>query len=87
MKLWYYLPVINVVLFLLFGWDKHQAVHDGWRVSEKTQLVLALLGGSIGAMTGMRLFHHKTRKALFRYGIPLMLVAELAGYAYLRFVR
>ncbi len=83
----YYLLFVNILVFLLYGWDKHQAVHNGRRISEKTLLAGALLGGGAGALAAMRVFHHKTRKAAFRFGVPLILAGEAAVYAYLKFVR
>ena len=87
MKPQYYLTVVNILVFLLYGWDKYQAAHNGWRISEKTLLAGALLGGGPGALAAMRIFHHKTRKAAFRFGVPAILVIEAAAYAYLKFVR
>ncbi|MBQ3272473.1 MAG: DUF1294 domain-containing protein [Solobacterium sp.] len=87
MSLRYYLATVNILVFLLYGWDKHQAAHGGWRISEKTLLAGALLGGGAGALAAMRIFHHKTRKAAFRFGVPVILVIEAAAYMYLKFVR
>lgn len=56
---------INLIAFILYGADKYQAKRGGWRVSESTLLLAALLGGGIGSYAGMKLFHHKTRKAHF----------------------
>ena len=75
--LWY-LAAVNLVTFTVYGVDKAKARRGAWRVPEKTLFVLALLGGSIGALTGMKFFHHKTRKWYFRFGIPAILIAQLA---------
>ena len=56
----YYLIVINVVSFLVYGIDKWKAKQGSWRISEATLLILAVIGGSIGAMLGMKVWHHKT---------------------------
>ncbi len=48
------------------------------RIPEKTLFIAAILGGSVGAMAGMAFFHHKTRKAAFRWGMPLILILQLA---------
>ena len=56
----YYLIVINVVTFLVYGIDKWKAKKGSWRISEATLLILAVIGGSIGAMLGMKVWHHKT---------------------------
>ena len=76
-----YLPAINLLAFLIYGADKRKARREQWRVPEKTLLLLALLGGSAGALLGMRVFHHKTRKWYFRFGIPAMLLLQLAAAA------
>ncbi len=78
-----WLVVINLVTFLVFGLDKWKAkrtqAHPRTRrVPEKTLFLLALLGGSVGALLGMRVWHHKTLHRSFRYGIPAILLAELA---------
>ena len=56
----YYLIVINIVTFLVYGIDKWKAKKGSWRISEATLLILAAIGGSIGAMLGMKVWHHKT---------------------------
>ena len=56
----YYLIVINVVTFLVYGIDKWKAKQGSWRISEATLLILAIIGGSIGALLGMKIWHHKT---------------------------
>ena len=71
-----YLPVINLAAFILYGADKKKARQGKWRISEKTLLGIAAAGGSIGALAGMHVFHHKTRHWYFRYGIPVMLFVQ-----------
>ena len=80
-----YLIAINVCTMIVFAVDKQKARAGAWRVPEKTLLFLAIVGGSIGALVGMHLFHHKTRKPLFRYGIPLILIVQgiLVGVLFL----
>ena len=56
----YYLIVTNVVTFLVYGIDKWKAKKGSWRISEATLLILAAIGGSIGALLGMKIWHHKT---------------------------
>lgn len=56
---------LNFINFLLFGYDKFQAKQGGWRIPEKVLLGLTLLGGGVGALAGMWLFRHKTRKNHF----------------------
>ena len=79
-----YLLLINVVGFVLMGIDKRRARRDQWRISEKTLFLPPLLGGTVGAILGMRVFHHKTRHWYFRYGLPALLVLQLAlvGWLY-----
>ena len=59
-----------------FGIDKRKAVRHKYRIPEATLLGLALIGGAAGALAGMHLFHHKTRKPLFR-AIPVLLAAQI----------
>ena len=91
-----YLAVMNLVTFLVFGLDKWKAKRKAKneavrRVPEKTLFLLAALGGSIGALTGMRVFRHKTLHRSFRLGIPAILALQIiipAGlYVYFHFVR
>ncbi len=73
-----WLAVINLVTFAVYGIDKAKAKRGTWRVPEKTLFLLPLLGGSLGALLGMRVFHHKTKHWYFVWGIPLILLAQLA---------
>lgn len=73
---WLLLAAINLFAFLLFGADKRRAEQGAWRISERTLLGIALFGGSVGALCGMRFFHHKTRKARFSFGIPFILIGQ-----------
>ena len=76
MTIW--LVIINTIAVVVYGWDKFCA-KQGWRrVPEKSLLLLAALGGSIGAMGAMAFFRHKTRHLKFRYGVPLIFVLQLA---------
>ena len=79
----YYLLAVNIATFLLYGVDKYKAKKNKWRTSEATLLALAAIGGSIGAWTGMRLWHHKTMHKKFKYGIPLIIILQVALVAYL----
>jgi uncharacterized membrane protein YsdA (DUF1294 family) len=74
----YYLIVINVVTFLVYGIDKWKAKQSKWRISEATLLLLAIIGGSVGAWLGMKTWHHKTMHKKFKYGLPLILLAQIA---------
>ena len=81
-----YLLIVNVAAFAVYGADKRRARQGRWRVPEKTLFLLAIVGGSVGALLGMWCFHHKTRHWYFRYGIPAILVVQLAlaGWLWLR---
>ena len=79
----YYLLAINFVSFFLYGIDKYKAKKGRWRISEATLLMMAVIGGSIGAWVGMRLWHHKTMHKKFKYGIPLIIILQVALAVYL----
>ena len=81
--LWGYLILMNLIAFALYGIDKRRAKQGAWRISEYTLLLVALLGGSLGALLGMRYFRHKTRHRKFRYGVPLILLLQLGFGLYL----
>ena len=70
----WYLILINIITWIIYGLDKWKARRGKWRVPEKTLLLLALAGGSIGALAAMVMFHHKTHKARFYIGVPLILL-------------
>jgi uncharacterized membrane protein YsdA (DUF1294 family) len=74
----YILIVINVLTFLVYGIDKWMAKQGSWRISEATLLTLAVIGGSIGALLGMQVWHHKTQHKKFKYGLPLILLVQIA---------
>ena len=78
-----FLLAINIATFLLYGIDKYKAKKNQWRISEATLLTMAAIGGSIGAWAGMRLWHHKTMHKKFKYGIPLIIIMQIALVAYL----
>ena len=79
----YYPLAINAVTFIVYGIDKYKAKKAKWRISEATFLLLAVLGGSIGAWMGMKVWHHKTMHKKFKYGIPAILLIQIALMAYL----
>lgn len=66
--------IMSVITFAAFGNDKKKAKRSMWRTPEAVLLTLSLLGGSIGALAGMRFFHHKTRKPKFIIFVPLTLI-------------
>jgi len=69
-----YLIIINIVSFLLMGYDKYCAIKNKWRVREKTLLGLAIIGGSIGIYFGMKIFRHKTQKPIFQIIVPITVI-------------
>lgn len=73
-----YLACINLVTFVVYGIDKWKARRGKWRISEATLLTLAIVGGSIGALAGMRVFYHKTLHKKFKYGVPFILMLQIA---------
>ena len=79
----YYLFAINIVSFFLYGIDKYKAKKNKWRISEATLLMIAVIGGSIGAWVGMRLWHHKTMHKKFKYGIPIIIIMQVSLVVYL----
>ena len=74
-----YLFAINVVAFFAFGIDKYKAKRDKWRIPESTLLSMAVLGGSIGALAGMKVWRHKTLHDKFRIGIPVIIALQIAA--------
>ena len=81
----YSLLAINFITFIVYGIDKYKAKKSKWRISEKTLLLLAIIGGSIGALLGIRFFHHKTLHKKFKYGVPAILFCQISIIAYLLF--
>ena len=83
-----YFATMNVVTFFLYGIDKLKAKKSKWRISEATLIWWAFFGGSIGALLGMKAWHHKTQHAKFKYGIPLILLVQivLIGWLWYRMV-
>lgn len=74
-----YLVFINILGFLVYGVDKFKARRNMWRIPEWQLLMVALVGGSIGAFLGMRVFHHKTKKPKFYIGVPVIFVLQVLG--------
>lgn len=72
-----YLIVINIIAFLAMYIDKRKAKYGRWRIPEQTLFILAVIGGSIGAIIGMYTFRHKTKKLRFSIGFPLILVLQI----------
>lgn len=72
-----YAVAVNVVSFIVMGVDKRKAIKRAWRIPESTLFVLAIIGGSLGSVIGMHLFHHKTRHWYFLYGMPVILALQV----------
>ena len=72
-----YLIAINLMTFFLYGIDKWKAKRSMWRIPEATLLGLAVIGGSIGALLGMKVWHHKTMHKKFKYGLPLIILLQI----------
>ena len=81
-----YLGIINVATFFTYGLDKWKAKKAKWRIREAALLLLAIMGGSIGAWLGMKVWHHKTLHKKFKYGVPAIIIIQLLliGYFFLR---
>ncbi len=78
--IWYfviYLIIINLIAFLTMYIDKRKAKYGKWRIPEQTLFILAVIGGSIGAIAGMYTFRHKTKKLRFSIGFPVILVLQI----------
>ena len=76
-----YVLVLSLLGFLLMGADKWKARRGAWRIKESTLFLVAILGGSPGALLGMHLFRHKTKHWYFRYGLPALLMLQAALFA------
>ena len=68
---------VNVITFVVYGIDKLKAKKGKWRVPETTLLLLAIVGGSVGAWCGVKVWHHKTMHLKFKYGIPLIMAVQV----------
>ncbi len=76
--------IVNIVAMAMFYIDKQRARHHKWRISEKMLFAVALIGGSVGAMAGMWLFHHKTKHWYFVVGMPAILLLQIAAAMWVR---
>lgn len=74
-----YLAMMNLIGFAIMGIDKRRAVKKLWRIPESTLFIIALIGGSIGSIIGMQVFHHKTRHWYFVYGMPAILLLQVVA--------
>ena len=83
MIIYTFIAILNVITFLIYAIDKWKAKKNRWRISESILLLLAVLGGSIGALMGMKIWHHKTMHKKFKYGIPLIMILQIGMLLYL----
>lgn len=72
-----YLLIINFIAFIAMYLDKRKARYGKWRIPEQSLFILALIGGSIGAIAGMYTFRHKTKKLRFSIGFPIILILQI----------
>ncbi len=73
-----YIILVNLIGFLLMGIDKRKAIKHAFRIPEATLFIIAIIGGSLGSIAGMYLFRHKTRHWYFVYGMPAILILQIA---------
>lgn len=73
-----YFIAINFIGFALMGIDKYKAKKRAFRIPEATLFIVAIIGGSIGSILGMYTFRHKTRHRAFVYGMPFILIIQIA---------
>ncbi len=79
----YYVAVINILTFFIYGIDKWKSKHKKYRISENCLISLAVIGGAFGAYLGMRAFHHKTKKNKFRITVPLFALLYMAFFIWM----
>ncbi len=72
-----YLLIMNLSGLLSMYIDKRKAIKNKWRIPEKTLFLIAIMGGSIGSISGMHLFRHKTKHWYFKYGMPVILIIQV----------
>lgn len=73
------LTILNGISFAAYGVDKWKAMHQRWRIPEATLLLLAAGGGSLGAWAGIKIWHHKTQHKKFTFGVPMLLLLQIAA--------
>ena len=79
----YALFALNLITFIIYGIDKFKAKKAKWRISEATLLLLAVIGGSIGAWLGLQVWRHKTQHKKFFIGIPMILTLQVIATVYI----
>lgn len=77
-----YVLIQSLITFIMFGIDKWKAKYGKWRIPEATLLLMAACGGSIGALLGMSVWHHKTLHKKFKYGVPAILIVQILALCF-----
>ena len=72
-----YFVLVNLIAFIMYGVDKKKAIKHKWRIPEHDLILVAVLGGSIGALLGIKAFRHKTKHPKFFIGVPAILIVQL----------
>lgn len=85
--MFYYLMIVNVVAWLVYGLDKQKAKRHVWRIPERVLIAFAAAGGSVGALAGMMMFRHKTKKPKFYIGVPVIMIAQVLILYYMIWVQ
>ena len=78
-----YIVLLNIITFFAMYKDKQNAINNKWRVSEKAFLTAAIAGGAVGILLGMYAFRHKTKKSLFKYGMPVIIIIQILLYLFI----
>ena len=74
-----YIILVNLAGFYMMASDKHRARSHRFRIPEASLFAVALIGGSCGAISGMYVFHHKTKHPRFVIGMPVILAAQVVA--------
>lgn len=80
-----YLSGANIIAFVIMGIDKQKARKRQWRIPERTFWSLAIIGGALGVLIGMKSFRHKTKHRSFVIGMPILFVIHIVILLYLYF--
>lgn len=74
-----WLIFINIITYIIYAIDKYKSMHHKWRIRESTLILLAVIGGSVGALLAMYTVRHKTKHNKFRIGVPVILAVQIIG--------
>lgn len=78
-SLFYYLIAANIIGIIMMAMDKRKAKKNLWRIPEKTLFITAAIGGSLGILSGMYMFRHKTQKKVFVWGVPVIIILQVTA--------